>query len=141
MFGKFNGERFDMQYTAEIDKGPDQYAGQVFQDHLGRNLLISWIPGWEYSGYASKDVGCFSVPREIKLIDGEITAYPVEELQFLLTDEDPALERTETGFIIKRTGRNPVVYKGEITDLKIIRDGYIIEVFVNGGKEIYSALL
>ena len=141
MFGSFDGQTFAVQHTAEIDKGPDQYAGQVFQDHLGRNILISWIPGWEYQSYAPKDVGCFSVPREIKLIDGEIVASPVEELQFLLTDEDPALERTETGFIIKRTGRNPVVYEGEITDLKIIRDGYIIEVFVNGGREIYTALL
>ena len=141
MFGTFADGKFNLEYTAEVDKGPDQYAGQVFQDHLGRNLLISWFPGWEYQAYAPKDVGCFSVPREIKLVDGEIFAYPIEELQHLLTDEDPALKRTETGFVIERTGRAPVVYEGEISDLKMIRDGYMIEVFVNGGKEIYSALL
>ena len=38
-------------------------------------------------------------------------------------------------------GRDPVVYKGQIDDLKILRDGFIIEVFVNGGEEVYTALL
>jgi len=34
-----------------------------------------------------------------------------------------------------------VVYEGKVRDLQILRDEYIIEVFVNGGEEIYSALL
>ena len=33
------------------------------------------------------------------------------------------------------------LYEGEIRDLKILRDGYVVEVFVNGGKEVYTALL
>lgn len=141
MYGAFDGKKFNLEYRAEVDKGPDQYAGQVFQDHLGRNILISWIPGWSYAGYASRDVGCMSVPRELKLTDGKISAYPIEELQHLLRDEDPAVKRTESGFIIERTGREPVIYNGEITDLKILRDGYVLEVFVNGGQEVYTALL
>lgn len=36
---------------------------------------------------------------------------------------------------------NSVVYNGELNDLKIIMDGCIIEVFVNGGESVYSALL
>lgn len=141
MFGTFENGVFGKQYEAEVDKGPDQYAGQIFTDHLGRNLLISWAPGWSYKGYASHDVGCMTVPREVKLQNGRITAYPIEELQHLLTDSDPALRRTENGFVIERTGRTPVVYEGEIRDLKILRDGYIMEVFVNGGEEVYTALL
>lgn len=141
MYGDFNGAKFDIKHTAEVDKGPDQYAGQVFRDHLGRNILISWVPGWSYSGYAERDVGCMSVPRQITLENGKIRAYPVKELQHLLTDSDPALVRTEKGFVIEREGREPVIYEGEITDLKILRDGFIIEVFVNGGEEIYTALL
>ena len=82
-----------------------------------------------------------SVPREIRLTNGKITGYPVEEVQHLVKDSDPALIRTANGFRIKRDGRKSVVYKGEINDLKIIRDGYILEVFVNGGEEIYSVLL
>ena len=62
-------------------------------------------------------------------------------MQHLLRDSDPAVERTQTGFIINRKGRAPVVYEGKIDDLKILRDEYIVEVFVNGGEEIYSALL
>ena len=141
MFGSFVDGKFDIEYTAEVDKGPDQYAGQVFQDHLGRNLLISWIPGWNYNGFAPTDVGHMSVPREIKLEKGRITAYPIEELQYLLKDEDECLTRTDRGFVIKREGRDSVVYEGEIRELKILRDGYIAEVYVNGGEEIYTALL
>ena len=107
----------------------------------GRNLLISWIPGWKYSGYAPMDVGCMSVPREIKLINGKITAYPIEELRHLLKDEDDSVTRTERGFVIERTGRDPVVYEGDIEDIKILRDGYVVEVYVNGGEEVYTALL
>ena len=141
MYGDFTNEKFSIKHVAEIDKGPDQYAGQVFRDHLGRNILISWIPGWSYAGFAEKDVGCMSVPRELKLVDGKAVGFPVKEVQHLLKDTDPAVKRTQTGFIIEREGRAPVIYEGEISDLKILRDGYIIEVFVNGGEEIYSALL
>ena len=68
-------------------------------------------------------------------------AYPVEELCHLLRDEDPALQRTDDGFVIERAGREPVIFRGEVRDLKILRDGYILEVFVNGGEAIYSVLL
>jgi beta-fructofuranosidase len=141
MLGNFENERFKAEYIAEVDKGPDQYAGQVFQDHKGRNLLISWIPGWKYKGYAQTDVGCMSIPREIKLEDGKIVAYPIEELRHLLKDEDDSVRRTENGFIIERTGRESVVYEGKIDEIKILRDGYVVEVYVNGGAEVYTALL
>lgn len=141
MIGELTDGVFTPQLSENMDKGPDQYAGQVFRDNKGRCLLITWIPGWRYSGYAEKNVGCMSIPREIKVKDGRITAYPVEEVQHLLTESDPAVQRTENGFIVERTGRDPVVYEGEIRDLKILRDEYILEVFVNGGEEIYSILL
>ena len=141
MYGDFTNEKFSIKHIAEIDKGPDQYAGQVFRDRLGRNILISWIPGWSYAGFAEKDVGCMSVPRELKLKGGKITAFPIKELQHLLKDEDECLERTENGFIVKRNGREPITYVGDIKDIKILRDAYIVEIFVNGGEEIYSALL
>ena len=140
-YGHFDNARFSPEHSAMVDKGPDQYAGQVFRDHLGRNILISWTPGWRYMRFAEKDVGCMSVPRELKIKNGKITAYPIKELQHLLKDEDPAVKRTEQGFIIERTEREPVIYNGEVTDLKILRDGYLVEVFVNGGQEVYTALL
>jgi beta-fructofuranosidase len=141
MYGKFENGKFAIEYSAEVDKGPDQYAGQVFKDHLGRNILISWVPGWRYAGFASKDVGCMSAPRELKIKDGKITAYPIEEFQHLLKDDDPSVKRTESGFIIERSGRESVVCNRKIHELKILRDGYLVEVFVNGGEEVYTALL
>ena len=141
MYGDFTDGVFTVKHAAEIDKGPDQYAGQVFRDGKNRNLLITWIPGWEYAGYAEKNIGCMSVPRELKLSNGKITAFPVEEVRHLLTESDPAVEITEKGFVIARQGREPVVYEGRLDDIRILRDGYIIEVFVNGGERVYSALL
>ena len=113
----------------------------MFRDHLGRNILITWIPGWQYAGYADRDVGCMSVPRELTIKDGQISAYPVEEVRHLLKDEDPCLKRTDDGFIIERENREPVIYRGEISELKILRDSYIAEVFINGGQEVYTVLL
>ena len=141
MFGDFKDGKFCVCDSAEIDKGPDQYAGQVFQDHLKRNILISWIPGWKYKGYAQKDVGCFSLPREITIEDGVIRAYPIAELEHLLSDSDPCLKRTPSGFTVERSGREPLVYEGKAEDLKILRDGYIAEIFVNRGLEVYTVLL
>ncbi|MBE6787258.1 MAG: glycoside hydrolase family 32 protein [Ruminococcaceae bacterium] len=141
MYGSFSDGVFELEYSAEVDKGPDQYAGQVFTDHSGRNILISWVSGWEYNGFAEKDIGCMSIPRELKLRDGKITAYPIAEVQHLLKEQDPAVKRTDNGFVIERKGRSSVVYNGEVSDLKILRDGYVVEVFVNGGAEVYTALL
>jgi hypothetical protein len=33
------------------------------------------------------------------------------------------------------------VYEGKIDEIKILRDGYVVEVYVNGGAEVYTALL
>ena len=143
MYGRLTDGKFHVEAAGEVDKGPDQYAGQVFADALGRSLLISWVPGWPYAGYyAPKDIGCMSVPRQLTLgADGVVRGYPVKELQHLLKTEDPAVQRTADGFVIPRTGREPVVYSGELRELAILRDEYILEVFVNGGEEIYTVLL
>jgi len=141
MYGDFKDGKFTVTHTAEVDKGPDQYAGQVFCDPEGRCILISWMPGWKYQGHASRDVGCMSLPRELKLEGDRITAYPVREVQHLLRDADEAVQRTSDGFVIPREGREPVVFRGDVRELKILRDGYVVEVFVNGGEEVYSALL
>ena len=142
MYGDFCDGKFTATSSAEVDRGPDQYAGQVFRDHKGRNILISWTPGWRYAGLAEKDIGCMSLPRELKLLeDGRIVAYPLEEVRHLLCDSDPALVRTEDGFTVERSGREPLIYTGKIRDLKLLRDGYLLEIFVNGGEEVFTVLL
>jgi sucrose-6-phosphate hydrolase SacC (GH32 family) len=141
-YGTFENGRFTCEYSAEMNKGPDQYAGQVFKDHKDRCILISWIPGWKYQGYVQgKDIGCMSLPSEIKIENGKMTAFPIEEVRRLLADSDEALVRTENGFTVARDGREALVYTGKIKDLKILRDGYVMEIFVNGGQEVYTVLL
>ena len=142
MIGDFKDDKFTITDSSSVDKGPDQYAGQAFLDHKGRSILISWMPGWAYDGYyEGKDIGCMSLPKQILYKDGKICCYPVEEMQHVLKDSDPALKITDDGFEIERKGRCPVVYKGDIKNIKCARDEYIIEVFVNDGEEVYSALL
>lgn len=141
MFGSFENGKFKLEHIAKTYKGPDQYAGQMFKDDKGRNILIAWMPGWSYQGYVERDIGCMSAPCEIKLVGDKICVYPVEEIQHLLKDNDPALTRTSDGFLIEREGREAVVHKGEINDIKMIRDEYFLEVFVNGGENVYSVLL
>lgn len=141
MYGDFDGTKFNAEISDSVDRGPDQYAGQVFVDNKGRAILISWVPGWSWRGVLGQDIGCLSVPKEIIVKDGKIRCYPVAEVQHLLKDSDPAVKITEDGFVIERGMRDPVVYKGEIKDLKILRDDYIAEVFVNGGEHIYTAVI
>ncbi len=99
------------------------------------------MPGWSYSGYKDNDIDCMSVPKQLTLKNGIITAYPIEELRHLLKASDECLKIIENGFIVERENREPVIYNGEINDLKILRDSYFAEIFVNGGKEVYSVLL
>ena len=142
MQGDFKDGKYTERLASCVDMGPDQYAGQMFKDHLGRIILITWVSGWNYNGFVKgHDVGCMSCPREFLVKDGKICAYPVKEVRHLLTDSDPAVKITRDGFEIQRQGRESVVYRGEIRDLKILRDNYVVEVFVNGGEEIYTAIL
>ena len=139
--GTFSDGRFVPEISGEIDRGPDQYAGQIFSDPNGRAILISWIPGWNYAGFCERDIGCFSVPREVFVRDGKICVFPADEVRQFIADSDSALIRTEGGFRIKRSVRPGVAFSGEVRELHCIRDAYVLEVFVNGGEEAYTALL
>lgn len=139
--GKIENGAFVPRVSGSFQRGPDQYAGQLFRDERGRAILFSWIPGWEYSAFAEKSIGCLSLPLEVTEQDGIFRAYPVEEVQHLLRDSDPYVERTATGFVIHREQKEDVVFEGIIRDLKILHDGYLIEVFVNGGEDVFSAIL
>lgn len=141
MLGSFENDKFKIELSDNVDKGPDQYAGQIFHSPDGRALMITWIPGWDYKGFAENDIGCMSLPREITVKDNKILAYPPVEVRHLLKDSDPAVKITEDGFVISGCGREKVVHKGKINDLKILRDEYVLEVFVNKGEAIYSVIL
>ena len=138
--GAFDGRNFVPELRAEPQKGPDQYTGQVFADKRGRIMLVSWIPGWKYAHTFEHCVGCMSLPMQV-CIDGGIKLFPPEECAPLLCGTDPALERRENGFAIRREREPDIVCDCEIKDIKLLRDGYILEVFVNGGERVYTAML
>ncbi len=72
--GKFTHEKFQV-----LDNGFELYAPQTFKDDKGRRIMISWLvnhhpfPGEEWTGM-------MTLPRELKIIDGKLFMYPVEEL-------------------------------------------------------------
>lgn len=139
MIGSFKDAKFNCEFKGSYDKGPDLYAGQMFKDHLGRILVITWIPGWYLK--LPRCAGTWSIPREVTFKNGKIYGYPVKELQHLLKDSDEAVKFTDDGFIVERTDRDPLIYKGPTDNIKILRDGYILEIFVNDGEEVYTVLL
>lgn len=141
MYGTFENEKFKIDAAVQPYKGPDQYAGQLFRDANGRNILISWIPGWAYHNFSDKNIGCMSSPCEIKLKNGRLSVFPVKEVRHLLKNDDSSVKITKNGFIIERKGREAVEFTGELSDLKILRDGYVIELFINNGENVYTAIL
>lgn len=83
MYGQFDGRRFEPQIVSHFQKGPDEYAGQIYRDEKGRAILISWISGWQYQP-KEKCIGCLSLPLELAVAGGRIKAYPVEEVRHLI---------------------------------------------------------
>lgn len=142
MTGRLENGKFVCELSDSFDKGPDQYAGQVFAGKDGMPLLMTWIPGWKYAGFVDGyDIGCLSVPRKILVENGRICGAPADEVAHLLKREDPAVEMNECGFTVAREKQPPLIHKGEVRDIAILRDGYILEIFVNGGETVYSLLL
>ena len=142
MLGGLKDGKFEVELSDRFDKGPDQYAGQLFASAEGEPLLITWIPGWKYANFVNGiDVGCMSIPRRIVIRDGRICGVPAKEIAHLVQSSDPAVKLTEEGFVVERAARQQLVHNGRIFDLQILRDEYILEIFVNGGETVYSLLL
>ncbi len=140
-YGHLSNNQFSGYNSGNFEKGPDEYAGQLFKDHLGRIIMLTWIPGWKYRGFYKKDIGCLSIPREITIKNGKICGYPIKEVQHLLKDSDPNIVMTENGFIIKRENREPIIHVGKVDNIKILKDEYVMEVFVNYGEIVYAIVL
>lgn len=141
MVGSFSNDTFIEEFSGNFERGPDEYAGQLFVDHKNRIIQLTWIPGWHYQGFVNKDIGCLSLPREITFKNNKIYAFPIEEVRHLLKDDDEKITKTDNGFIVERVHHGNVIYNGKIDDLKVLRDEYIMEIFLNGGEIVYSILL
>ena len=85
MYGAFDGRTFSVSSVSHFQKGPDEYAGQIFHAPDGRNLMVTWVPGWDYQP-KEKCVCCLSLPLELTVREGRIAAFPAREVRGLLDE-------------------------------------------------------
>lgn len=86
MRGDFDGRKFTPETVSHFQKGPDEYAGQIFHAPDGRNILVSWVTGWDCQP-REKCIGALSLPLEVKERNGRLTAYPVREVAHLISPD------------------------------------------------------
>lgn len=141
MYGAFDGKAFTPEVSGSIHLGPDQYAGQVFLDDRGRHIMLTWVPGWSYSDFAERSLGCLSLPIDLTVRSGRLCGVPLEEVRHLLQPQNPHVRLTQDGFVIARKQREDVVFKGAFHELAMLQDEYLLEVFVNGGEQILCCVL
>ena len=100
--------KMDVKEFQEWDMGFDFYAPQTFEDAKGRRILIGWmglpdVEG-EYTNPTAEKEGwqhCLTVPREIRLHNGRLYQYPVEELK-VLRGRDFRIDETQKNIEVFR---------------------------------------
>lgn len=100
--------KMDVKEFQEWDMGFDFYAPQTFEDARGRRILIGWmglpdVEG-EYTNPTAEKEGwqhCLTVPREIRLHNGRLYQYPVEELK-VLRGRDFRIDETQKNIEVFR---------------------------------------
>ena len=139
VYGDFVGEKFVPRREFTVEAAPDFYAPQTFLAPDGRRLMIGWLYSWRRKvKEGAKRAGALTLPRELTMADGVLRAAPVGEAAPLLAGEDPLVRRTEGGFILSCNWETPIEYVGRVEKLEILRDGPVLEVFVNGGEANFS---
>ena len=136
IYGDFDGKTFTPISIHCFEAGPDFYAPQTFEDDKGRRIMIGWLYNWEKKTPDGVDyVGALTIPREIKMNDGKLINFPVEEAWHLLTDSDEHV-RVRGNEVEMFDGERVVMTlrPDEVRDVRILRDTKTIEVFINGGE-------
>lgn len=80
----FEGKSFAAESIREIDKGDAFYAPQLINGD-DRSVMVAWHEMWG-KPYPTSDmnhgwVGCFTIPRELRVKDGEVFQSPISELE------------------------------------------------------------
>ena len=145
-----DGLRFRPSSASPVDIGPSFYAPQVLEDG-DRHLLWGWTKDLGRSAEAIAAAGwtgALTFPRELKLVDSVLLSKPAEELIALRREQldpiDGALsaaafeiegDTTELRLILEHDNGTETVLDRRRTqpgDIRILVDGSIIEVFVDG---------
>lgn len=79
----FEGKSFAVESIREIDKGDAFYAPQLINGD-DRPVMVAWHEMWG-KPYPTSDMnhgwaGCFTIPRELRVKDGEVFQSPISEL-------------------------------------------------------------
>ncbi len=140
IIGDFDGERFYPKSFQSPENGPQFYAPQTFQDDKGRRILIAWFYNWEKKPDPKLTfAGALTIPREVKIYDGKIHLFPVEQAYHLLSREDELVKICNDKVIIQGSKRSrKLCYKGIVESVHILRDEKALEVFINKGETSYS---
>lgn len=142
LYGDFDGENFFPISEHRPEAGPEFYAPQTFLDDQGRRILIGWLFRWGKKPPKGVDyAGALTIPREIKMFDGKVTNYPVEEAASLLTDRDElvTVEKNKITVVCDGEVLFEQQYDFDIHDVKLLKDTKTIEGFINGGEASFSA--
>ncbi len=140
VYGDFDGRQFTpvSYHTPQI--GPHFYAPQTFLDEKGRRILIGWLHNKNEALNGDADyAGAFTIPCELQMRQGKLCMFPVEACGKLLADADPLVKREEKRLVLEAENVDfPLVFEGQVRDVKVLRDTKTVEVFVNGGEAAFT---
>ena len=77
-------ETFVDEDNQAVDYGIDFYAMQTVLSPDGRRIMIGWMQNWDTIGtHDARDpwFGQMSLPRELRIRDGKLFQYPIQELE------------------------------------------------------------
>ena len=85
MLGRLDFEtgRFRVDTVGELDCGFDFYAAQTLRLPDGRVVMLAWKEMWDrsYPTQAEGWAGTYTLPRELRVADGQLIQQPIRELE------------------------------------------------------------
>lgn len=119
--------------------GPDFYAPQTFSQG-DRRIMIAWMYHWGKEAPEGCSIaGAFTIPRELRLENEEVTTYPVQEARFLLKKESNYVHRDADTLVLKdRRGNTWMREIPADSIVEILEDTKSVEVFADGGRVSFT---
>lgn len=140
VYGDFDGQHFTpvSYHTPQI--GPHYYAPQTFLDKKDRRIIIGWLFNRDERLNGDVDyAGAFTIPCELRMRQGKVCMFPVEECSSLLSNEDLLVKKGKDKVVLEAENEDfPLVYEGEVRDVKMLRDKKTLEVFINDGETAFT---
>ena len=146
--GDFDGTHFIFDDPEEpfypVEVGPDLYAPQTFEDDEGRRIMIAWLYNrTKPSSGGMTQSGAFTIPRQLELD-------PFDRMLMMPVDEALKHLKDESRFVSYDRGRLKIMFEGKLIfdrpykeepDILVLEDVGVVEVFINGGREVITAYI